>query len=360
MPLTRSLYSQDINLALFKAANANDIKTIKCLLKIEGVSLNILNENNKSLIATLCNPGDKILFGLSPFPEIEAWVSSGRIDLAFNSQYIDIIKWCIESAAQCNHGHGVEKKYATLVQKIISFMSVDEQVVSQCSLLLFESVTSEWTLDITIALLALPGINLQQKNPDNKDVFQVALDNKNAATVAILTEIFEATKDNSSPSAVLMSTTQNQTLQTLKAKISTCYSLAFSERLTELNESLTQVGIESLHWYEETGKYPTNFADLLFELSNKLSSMADGQYDKVAYNLKKIAADLGHVRSQNIIKAFASNHMKLLQKSIPMHEGPKEDKSIVSSHEKSPHRFFQRFKLRAKDLPNNPVLNLSK
>ncbi|MGQ3889519.1 hypothetical protein ACQUW5_10865 [Legionella sp. CNM-1927-20] len=356
---SQNIYYQDIISALFTAASNRDNKMIETLLKIKDVSLNIVNETGKSLIATWCECNRE---HSSDLKKMEEWIDSGQVDLTFEFQSIDIIKWCLKKAISNKDIDSLQKPYLTLVQKIIQFLPLDKELLERYSTLLPDTVQNTCTLSITKTLVSLSGINMQAKGSNSKDVFQTALENRNIEAINLLIEVLELSKHKSSHITSKPSL-NHSTLEKLKITISKCFNLLFNSEDTELEELLVQVGIQTLHLCEESGRYPNNFADLLFELSNKLSSMNEGQAEDAAYSLRKFAADLGHTRAQEIIKNF-SNRAKSTENLIIQSEPPKEVEIVSSAplfQEKSSHKFFQRFKLKLKEkhLDNSKAPNIS-
>ncbi|STX51596.1 Uncharacterised protein [Legionella busanensis] len=343
-------YHKDIVSSLFIAAADKNNNMIESLLKLRGISLNIVNENGENFINTWCNVNPQLI-GDRDFQQLEIWINSGKIDLTFQLQGADIIQWCINKIVESKY-ESTQKKYLNLAEKIIQFMPTNQELLNRYNTLVLNSMKSLSTFKITETLLSIPGLDLQAKNNDDKDIFQVALELKNLPAINLLAEKLNLL--NHSTSHLTTKEVQyNQTIERLKALVSSCLSLMLNNKIDELEERLVQINIKALHLFEDKGEYPANFAELLFELSNNLSVINNGQFADVAYNLRKVAADLGETRAQNIIRNF-SNNTELVQQAAAITELQEDVKSIyisTSSSQGKSQSFFKRIKSNLKEKP---------
>ncbi|STX28297.1 Uncharacterised protein [Legionella beliardensis] len=352
MPLhevDQTVYHQDMVTAFFKAGCERNYIIFDALLKMKGISLNIVNESGKSFIAAWCqsrNPNQ------ANFKKMEEWVTSGQVDLTFKCQGADIVDWCIENIANC-YDLKLQEHYLALAEKIIQFLPFNKELTQKYSTLLPNSVKTPCTIRITKALLSLPGINIQQLGPNNKDAFQTALEAQNTLAINLLAETLALFKDRQVQSTANNISTSS-TLDTLKLLISDSYRLLLNNNNTEIEESLVKLTIQMLHLFQESGDYPNNFAELLFELANNLSSLSiqNNQLANIAYDLRKAAADSGHEQAQRILTSFSDIKVASTEKLSPQAEIQDKVKPATSSSpapalEKVSHTtFFQRLKSR--------------
>ncbi|WP_419418708.1 hypothetical protein ACNVED_09085 [Legionella sp. D16C41] len=343
--------NQYIISTLFKAGSVRDHNMIDTLLKIKGISLNMVNEQGKTFIATWCEAEKEFCFfseRIRDLKKIEFWLTSGQIDLSFKSQGVDILKWCIKIITRFGSTSS-EDLHLDFARKVILFLPTNRELSQSYSILLPETVKSSYTLSLTDALLSLPDIDIHQKGDDNKDAFQIALENKNIKAINILSKALNLSKDTHSQ--LKLSTKPNFTLEALKLMILEAYALLFNNKTNEFNELLVKLNICALHLFEESAAYPNNFPELLFELSNNLSTIKNGEFDNTAYALKKVAAELGYNRAQNIINNFSEQKKPEHIKKLTLQPNYQDEaKSIIkpASQGKSIHRFFQHFVSKSK------------
>lgn len=185
---------------LFEAASTKNYGMIDELHNF-GVNLNCINEDHKTFIAVWCETYDYCRKSSYTFPDhpsatdhhlidlqnITKWINYKIIDPYFHHQIIDIVNWCALNIIHENRSDRTEL-YEDFFKKIVTTINFNEDLLKTFNALLLKYASCRASQVVQILLL-VPGIDVHQKNHENKDLLQIALNNNDDVLIKLLTPI---------------------------------------------------------------------------------------------------------------------------------------------------------------------------